>query len=100
MPEIFHEKDLRKGRCSQSGGLYLITKCLQRAQELMPDQRTNVVDALLYARSRRLVLIHAFVVMPDHWHVLIAMEAIRRGKHMYCEKPVGWSVRAAQVLRK
>lgn len=40
------------------------------------------------------------ITAPDHWHSLIAMEAVRRGKHMYCEKPVGWSVRAAQVLRK
>jgi len=40
------------------------------------------------------------ITVPDHWHVLVALEAIRRGKHMYCEKPVGWSVRAAQVLRK
>jgi predicted dehydrogenase len=40
------------------------------------------------------------ITAPDHWHPLIALEAIRRGKHMYCEKPVGWSVRAAQVLRK
>ncbi|MGA2619357.1 MAG: Gfo/Idh/MocA family oxidoreductase [Thermoguttaceae bacterium] len=40
------------------------------------------------------------ITAPDHWHPLMALEAIRRGKHMYCEKPVGWSVRAAQVLRK
>jgi predicted dehydrogenase len=39
------------------------------------------------------------ITAPDHWHALIALEAIRQGKHMYCEKPVGWSVRAAQVLR-
>ena len=40
------------------------------------------------------------ITAPDHWHPLIALEAIRRGKHVYCEKPIGWSVRAAQVLRK
>ena len=40
------------------------------------------------------------ITVPDHWHVLVALEAVRRGKHMYCEKPIGWSVRAAQVLRK
>jgi len=40
------------------------------------------------------------ITAPDHWHPLIALQAIRRGKHMYCEKPIGWSVRAAQVLRK
>jgi putative transposase len=73
MSRILHEKDLRKGRCSQSGGLYLITKCLKRSHELIPDQRTHVVDALLYARSRSLILVHAFVVMPDHWHAVVSL---------------------------
>ena len=40
------------------------------------------------------------ITTPDHWHPLMALEAIRQGKHMYCEKPIGWSIRAAQVLRK
>jgi len=40
------------------------------------------------------------ITAPDHWHPLIALEAVRQGKHMYCEKPIGWSVRAGQVLRK
>ena len=39
------------------------------------------------------------ITAPDHWHVLIALEATRRGKHMYCEKPIGWSMRAALALR-
>jgi predicted dehydrogenase len=39
------------------------------------------------------------ITTPDHWHPLIALEAIRRGKHLYCEKPIGWSVRASQSLR-
>jgi predicted dehydrogenase len=40
------------------------------------------------------------ICTPDHWHPLIAIEAARRGKHLYCEKPLGWSFRAAQAVRK
>ncbi len=39
------------------------------------------------------------ICTPDHWHPLIALEAARQGKHLYCEKPMGWSVRAAQAVR-
>lgn len=40
------------------------------------------------------------ITAPDHWHPLMALEAARRRKHMYCEKPMGWSLRAAQAVRK
>jgi predicted dehydrogenase len=40
------------------------------------------------------------ITAPDHWHPLIALEATRQGKPMYCEKPIGWSLRAAQAVRK
>lgn len=40
------------------------------------------------------------ITTPDHWHPLIAVEAARQGKHMYCEKPIGWSVHAAHAVQK
>ena len=40
------------------------------------------------------------ITTPDHGHPLVALEATRQRKHMYCEKPIGWSVRAAQAVRK
>jgi predicted dehydrogenase len=39
------------------------------------------------------------VSTPDHWHALIAIEAARHGKHLYQEKPMGWSVRAAHAVQ-
>ena len=38
------------------------------------------------------------ITSPDHWHPLIAIEAARHGKHMYQEKPMGWSFRAAHAV--
>lgn len=40
------------------------------------------------------------ITTPDHWHPLIGIEAARCGKHLYYEKPMGWSFRAAQAVRK
>ncbi len=35
---------------------------------------------------------------PDHTHAVIAMEAMRRGKHVYCEKPLAHSIHDVRKL--
>ena len=37
---------------------------------------------------------------PDHWHVPISMYAVRAGKDVYCEKPLGVSVEQNKALRE
>jgi predicted dehydrogenase len=37
---------------------------------------------------------------PDHTHAVSAMEAIRRGLHVYCEKPLAHSVHEVRSLMK
>ena len=39
------------------------------------------------------------VATPDHWHVPVALAAVRAGKDVYLEKPMGLSLEQDQALR-
>ena len=39
------------------------------------------------------------IATPDHWHVPVALAAVRAGKDLYLEKPMGLSVAEDQLLR-
>ena len=53
----------------------------------MFDEMDKQIDAVL-------------VATPDHFHAVAAMAAIKRGKHLYCEKPMAHSVYEVRQLMK
>jgi predicted dehydrogenase len=87
-----------------SGGNNIVALCdvdLRRASAIK-----KFPDAKVYRDFRKMFdemekNIDAVVVgTPDHTHAVAAMAAIKRGKHVYCEKPLAHSVGEVRALMK
>jgi glucose-fructose oxidoreductase len=79
------------------------TEQLESARERINNQYKNK-DCLTYGDFGEIVArkdIDAFLIAtPDHWHVLVALAAVRAGKDIYVEKPLGLSLAEDWALRK
>ena len=75
MPGRPHGCDLRKGRFSQLGRIYLVTTVTRQRKPLFTNIILGrvVVNTLRNESGRATTL--AYVVMPDHLHWLFQLEA-------------------------
>lgn len=76
---------------------------LAKAKDVVDKNYANT-DCQVHSDFRELLArkdIDAVIVgTPDHWHALVCVEAARRGKDIYCEKPMTWSLGEGQAVVK
>jgi len=110
---VYHEKD-PKGAASPGRGM---TIALQAGTlgDMVAVADVNLCHARflqsrldgtleIYQDYRRLLdrqdIDAVTIGTPDHWHVRIAIDALRAGKHVYCEKPLTLTIdEGKQLLR-
>lgn len=70
----------------------------QRIRELK-EKKLEVKRFIDYKDLLEGDLVDAVIIgTPDHWHCLQMVDAVRAGKHVYVEKPIGNSIRECEVM--
>jgi predicted dehydrogenase len=73
----------------------------KRAQEIF---KKDGYDAKTYGDFRKLTddkdIDVVVVATPDHWHTACAVDAMRKGKDVYCEKPLTLTIEEALLMKK
>ncbi len=90
MPEKPHSKNLRKGRVSGKGQLYLVTATTLGREPIFKDWLLGrlLVNELRHAHEMELVHSLAWVVMPDHMHWLFELRTGRLWQDGYHDRAI------------
>ena len=73
-----HQKNLRLGRRSEEGRAYSLTKCSQSGTTLTdePSVAGTLIDTLFWMDAHGKLVLGAFVIMPDHFHMVASLGEI------------------------
>jgi len=83
------------GRMAQEAGANIFREGTGGKMGEGPKRYLNYME-LINASDVDAVIIAA----PDHWHGPMTIAAARAGKHVYCEKPLTWTVAETYEVRK
>ena len=78
--------DVDSGTLTKKGREFTDAKSFTDYREML-DQLGDKVDIVT-------------VSTPDHSHAAAAVRAMRMGKHIYCQKPLTWSIHEARLMRE
>jgi REP element-mobilizing transposase RayT len=69
-----HSENLRLHRWTDASATFFITKSLHAKRAVLdPEARAVIVSAFRFAVEHNRIYLRAFVVMPNHWHALLAL---------------------------
>jgi predicted dehydrogenase len=75
-----------------------LKNCRTEVDKLCTDQPKTYTDYReCIAKEKPDIVINA---TPDHWHALIAIEALRNGAHVFLEKPISHTVKEGTAIEK
>lgn len=75
-----------------------LSKCKEEVDKLCNDQPKTYTDFReCLQKGKPDIVINA---TPDHWHAVIAIEAMKSGAHVYLEKPISHTVKEGTAIEK
>jgi predicted dehydrogenase len=76
----------------------------QHAERAAAHDRIGKGKAEVYEDYRQLLdrpdIDIVTISTPDHWHTKICIDALRAGKHIYCQKPLTLTIEEGKQIRK
>lgn len=70
------QRNLRKGRVSEPGRAYSITKCTNNGVNIVIDPVIPelIINCFFWMAKQKRFNLGAFIVMPDHYHLIIQID--------------------------